>query len=313
MNKNSKIFVAGHNGLVGSALVKKLKELGYTNLITKSHSELDLTSEMNTKIFFSLEHPEYVFDCAALVGGIQANNSRGADFMLNNLKIQNNIIECCHEFKTTKLLFLGSSCIYPRNSPQPIKEEYLLTSELEKTNEPYAIAKICGLKLCEYFGKQYNDNFISVMPTNLYGSSQDNYDLETSHVLPAMIRKIHDAKINNDKSVTLWGDGTPMREFLHVDDLAESLIFLMLNYNEMEPINIGTGKDISIFELAMKIKSVIDYNGLIEWNTTKPNGTLRKLLNVNKIHNLGWKHKIELDEGLKITYDRFLENTPKKL
>ncbi len=306
MEKNSRIYVAGHRGLVGSALLKKLKEDGYTNIITRTRQELDLTNQQDTGIFFANEQPEYVFDCAALVGGIQDNNTRRADFMYSNLQIQNNIIHYSKVFDVKKLLFLGSSCIYPKLCPQPIKEEYLLTSELEQTNEPYAISKIAGIKMCESYRRQYGCNFISVMPTNLYGSENDNYDLEKSHVFAAMIRKFHDAKINKSESVTLWGDGTPFREFLHVDDFADCLVFLMKNYNEEQPLNIGTGKDVSIFELACRIKGVVDFNGHIKWDTNKPNGTPKKLLDVSKLHSLGWHHKIELDEGIKITYNRFL-------
>jgi GDP-L-fucose synthase len=306
MKKNSRIYIAGHKGLVGSALLKKLKDDGYTNIITRTRQELDLTNQQNTQIFFANEQPEYVFDCAALVGGIQDNNTRRADFMYSNLQIQNNIIHWSHIFGVKKLLFLGSSCIYPKLCPQPIKEEYLLTSELEQTNEPYAISKIAGIKMCESYRRQYGCNFISVMPTNLYGSENDNYDLEKSHVFAAMIRKFHDAKINGSGKVKLWGDGTPFREFLHVDDFADCLVYLMNNYNDEQPLNIGTGTDVSIFELAHKIKNVVGFDGEIEWDTTKPNGTPKKLLDVSKLHSFGWKHTIDLDEGIKITYDRFL-------
>ena len=313
MNKTDKIFVAGHRGLVGSAVVKRLKELGYQNITTKTSKELDLTNQLHTRVFFSIETPDYVFDCAALVGGIHDNNTRRADFIYNNLMIQNNIIECCREFKVKKLLFLGSSCLYPRNCEQPIKEEYLLTGELEQTNEPYAISKIAGIKMCESYRRQYDCNFISVMPTNIYGSSEDNYDLEKSHVFAAMIRKFHDAKVEGKKEVILWGDGSPMREFLFIDDLADALVFLMQSYNSEEILNIGTGIDISISNLANKIKNVIGFEGEIKWDSNKPNGTPRKLLDVSRIHKLGWKHKTELDEGIRITYDRFLNNKPRKL
>lgn len=306
MNKDNKIYIAGHNGLVGSALLKKLKNEGYTNIIVKNRQELDLENQSHTKEFFYKERPEYVFLCAALVGGIHDNNTRRADFIYKNLQIQNNIIHCSYKFNVKKLLFLGSSCIYPKNSPQPIKEEYLLTSELEKTNEPYAISKIAGVKMCESYREQYNCNFISVMPTNLYGSEKDNYDLEKSHVFAAMIRKFHDAKVNNT-DVNLWGDGTIYREFLHVDDLANALLFLMLNYNEKEHINIGSGKDLTIYDLAMKIKNIVNFQGNINWDKSKPNGTYRKLLDVSKINNLGWQHKINLDDGIKMTYEIFLK------
>jgi len=313
MNIDSKIYVAGHTGLVGSALVKKLKELGYTNIITKSSKELDLTNQLHTRVFFSTQEPEYVFDCAAVVGGIYDNSIRRADFIGKNLMIQTNIIDACHEFKVKKLLFLGSSCIYPRNCPQPIKEEYLLTGELEKTNEPYAIAKIAGIKMCESYRKQHNCNFISVMPTNIYGSEFDNYDLEKSHVFAALLRKFHDAKTNGDSGVFLWGNGSPMREFLFIDDLADALVFLMQNYDSEEILNIGTGVDITIEDLANKIKNVVGFDGDIKWDLGKPNGTPIKLLDVSKLHKLGWKHKTELDEGIKITYDRFLNNKPRKI
>lgn len=307
MNIDSKIYVAGHTGLVGSSLLKKLKSNGYKNIITKSSKELDLTNQRQTEKFFIKYRPEYVFCCAAVVGGIHDNNTRRAEFIYNNLQIQNNIINFSHKYSVTKLLFLGSSCIYPKNSPQPIKEEYLLTGELEKTNEPYAISKIAGLKMCESYNKQYGSNFISAMPTNLYGSINDNYDLKKSHVFAAFIRKFHEAKINKDKSITLWGDGNSYREFLHVDDLACALVFLMKYYNDSEHINIGTGKDITIFDLAYKIKDVVGYDGNIIWDTYKPNGTYKKLLDVSKIRKLGWKHRIDLDDGIKSTYEIFKE------
>lgn len=313
MNKNSKIYVAGHNGLVGSSILNKLKEEGYTNIITRTSKELDLSNQLHTRVFFSTEKPEYVFDCAALVGGIHDNNTRRADFIGKNLMIQTNIIDACHEFHVKKLLFLGSSCIYPRNCEQPIKEEYLLTGELEQTNEPYAIAKIAGIKMCESYRRQYGCNFISVMPTNLYGSSKDNYDLEKSHVFAAMMRKFHDAKTEAKKEVILWGDGSPLREFLFIDDLSDALIFLMQNYDSEEILNIGTGSDISIYELANKIKNAIGFDGEIKWDLDKPNGTPKKLLDTTRLHKLGWKHKTDLDEGIKLAYNRFLKNKPEKL
>jgi GDP-L-fucose synthase len=308
MNKNSKVYIAGHTGLVGSELLKKLREEGYTNLLYSEKEKLDLTNQKEVDLFFQKEKPEYVFLAAALVGGILDNNIRRADFIYQNLQIQNNIIYCSYKYSVKKLLFLGSSCIYPKLCPQPIKEEYLLTGKLEETNEPYAIAKIAGIKMCESFRSQYNCNFISVMPTNLYGSEFDNYDIEKSHVFAAMIRKFHDAKIHNQTEVILWGDGTPKREFLHVKDLADALVFLMNNYNEKEIINIGTGEDISIMELACKIKNLIGYNGKIVWDTSKPNGTPRKLLDVSKINNLGWSNKIELELGIAETYEIYVKN-----
>lgn len=301
-----KVFVSGHNGLVGSAVTKTLKDFGY-NVITRTSKELDLTNQTFTRNFFHTERPDWVINCAALVGGINDNNIRRADFIYNNIMIQTNVINCCYEFNVKKLLFLGSSCIYPKLCTQPIKEEYLLTGELEKTNEPYAIAKIAGIKMCESYRKQYGCNFISVMPTNLYGSKNDNYDLDKSHVFAAMIRKFHDAKINGEKSVILWGDGSPKREFLFIDDLADALVFLIENYDSEDIVNIGTGEDISIKDLAEKIKKEIGFEGDIIWDVSKPNGTPRKLLDVSKLHKLGWKHKVDLDEGIKITYKRFNE------
>jgi GDP-L-fucose synthase len=307
MNKDSKIYLAGHRGLVGSAILRKLKKEGYTNIITKTHKELDLTNQKETQEFFEKEKPEYVFLAAAKVGGIQANDTYPADFIYINQMIQNNVIKASYDNKVKKLLFLGSSCIYPKMAPQPIKEEYLLTGELEKTNEAYAIAKISGLKMTEFFNKQYGTNYISVMPTNLYGPN-DNFDLKTSHVLPALIRKIHEAKENNSEYVEIWGTGKPMREFLHVDDLADAVVYLMNNYNENKPINIGTGKDITIKELAELIKDVVGYQGKLKFDTSKPDGTPRKLLDVSRLHNAGWKHKISLREGIEKTYEWFKEN-----
>jgi GDP-L-fucose synthase len=307
MNKDSKIYLAGHRGLVGSAIHRKLKKEGYTNIITKTHKELDLTNQKETREFFEKEKPEYVFLAAAKVGGIHANDTYPADFIYINQMIQNNVIKASYDNKVKKLLFLGSSCIYPKMAPQPIKEEYLLTGELEKTNEAYAIAKISGLKMTEFFNKQYGTNYISVMPTNLYGPN-DNFDLKTSHVLPALIRKIHEAKENKSEYVEIWGTGKPMREFLHVDDLADAVVYLMNNYNENKPINIGTGKDITIKELAELIKDVVGYQGELKFDTSKPNGTPRKLLDVSRLHDAGWEYKISLREGIENTYDWFKEN-----
>ncbi|MBV4428319.1 GDP-L-fucose synthase family protein [Clostridium tyrobutyricum] len=298
MEKDSKIYVAGHRGLVGSAIVRNLKKNGYKNIITRTHRELDLTDQLAVRNFFESERPEYVFLAAAYVGGINANNKYPADFIYKNLQIQNNVIKASHDFKVKKLLFLGSSCIYPKNCHQPIKEEYLLSGCLEPTNEGYALAKIAGLKMCQFFKKQYEDNFISCMPTNLYGPN-DNYDLETSHVMPALIRKFHDAKVNNKPYVEVWGTGKPIREFLHVDDMADACVFLMENYDGLEHVNIGTGKEISIKELAEMIKDIIGYDGEIKFDKTKPDGTPRKLLDVSKLEKLGWKYKVELGDGIR--------------
>ncbi len=306
MNKDSKIYVAGHNGMVGSAIVRKLKELGYTNLILKSRKELDLTNQFQVSQFFHFERPDYVFLAAAKVGGIKANDDFRADFIYENIMIQSNIIKASHDNKVKKLLFLGSSCIYPKLCNQPIKEEYLLTGLLEPTNDAYAIAKIAGIKMCQDYNKQYGDNFISVMPTNLYGPN-DNYDLNNSHVLPAMIRKFHEAKIENKSSVEIWGTGSPMREFLYVDDLAQACHYLMLNYNESEIINVGTGKDISIKDLAYIVKDVLEYDGEIQFNTDMPDGTPKKLLDVSKILNLGWQPVTGLRTGIKKTYRDYVK------
>lgn len=287
--------------MVGSAIVRKLLSEGFKNIITRTSSELDLTNQNHVNDFFIDLKPDYVFLVAAKVGGIHANNIYRADFIYQNLMIECNVINAAHKFAVKKLLFLGSSCIYPKMAPQPLKEEYLLSGYLEHTNEPYAIAKIAGLKLCESYRDQYGCNFISAMPTNLYGPN-DNYDLNNSHVLPALIRKFHSAKLNGDKSVIMWGTGSPKREFLHVDDLAEACFYLMENYNEKEIVNVGTGKDVSIFELAELIKEVVGYSGNIEKDISKPDGTPRKLLDVSKIHELGWKHKIDLREGIKLVY-----------
>ncbi len=307
MNKKSKIYIAGHRGLVGSAIKRKLEKDGYNNLIFRTKKELDLLDSEKVKKFFQQEKPEYVFLAAAKVGGILANNECSADFIYENLVVQNNVIYNSYINKVKKLLFLGSSCIYPRDCPQPIKEEYLLTGPLEKTNDAYAIAKIAGIKMCQSYNKQHKTNFISVMPTNLYGSN-DNFNLESSHVLPALIRKIHEAKASNAKNVTIWGTGLPRREFLFVDDLAEACVFLMNNYNESDIVNIGMGKDITILELSKLIKKVIDFKGEIINDATKPDGTLQKLLDVSKINKIGWHYKIDLEEGLKKTYKWFLEN-----
>jgi GDP-L-fucose synthase len=306
MKKNSPIFIAGHRGMVGSAIVRKLNAEGFNNIIVRTSKELDLRNQQAVKDFFQTEKPEYVFLAAAKVGGIVANNIYRADFLFENLAIQNNVINESYKCGVKKLMFLGSSCIYPKMCPQPIKEEYLLTGLLEKTNEPYAIAKIAGLKMCEAYRDQYNCNFISVMPTNLYGPN-DNYDLQKSHVLPALIRKFYEAKNTNQPFVEIWGTGSPMREFLHVDDLAEACYFLMLNYNEKEFLNIGTGEDISIKDLAQLVMKISGYKGELRFNTSKPDGTPRKLLDVSKIHNLGWKHRISLEEGIRKVWNEVTE------
>lgn len=298
MKLDSKIYIAGHNGMVGSALVRELETNGYKNLIFKNSKELDLTNQHQVHAFFEKEKPEFVFLAAAKVGGIVANNTFRGDFIYKNLMIQNNVIHAAYEFGVTKLMFLGSSCIYPKNAPQPLKEEYLLTGLLEPTNEPYAIAKIAGIKMCEAYRDQYGCNFISVMPTNLYGPN-DNYDLKNSHVLPALLRKFIEAKNSGEKFVVLWGTGTPLREFLHVDDLAEACLYLMLNYNEKEFLNIGVGNDISIYDLATLIKEIVGFEGDIILDTTKPDGTPRKLMDVTKLTKLGWKAKIKLSNGIK--------------
>ena len=306
MNKDSKIYVAGHLGMVGSAIVRKLKELGYTNIVTKSRKELDLTNQFQVNHFFHFEKPEYVFLAAAKVGGIKANDDFRADFIYQNIMIQSNIIKASFDNKVKKLLFLGSSCIYPKLCTQPIKEEYLMTGLLETSNDAYAIAKIAGIKMCQDFNKQYGTNYISVMPTNLYGKN-DNYDLNNSHVLPALIRKFHEAKIENKSSVEIWGTGSPMREFLYVDDLATACHYLMLNYNDSEIINVGTGKDISIKDLAYLIKDVLEYDGEINFNTEMPDGTPRKLLDVSKILDLGWEPVTGLRTGIKKAYRDYVK------
>lgn len=307
MNKNSKIYIAGHRGLVGSAITRSLQKQGYTNLILKTREQLNLFDQKVVEDFFKKEQPEYVFLAAAKVGGIMANRDHPAEFIYENLSIQHNVIHSAYRAGAKKLLFLGSSCIYPKLAPQPIKEEYLLTGPLEETNKMYSIAKIAGLMMCQAYNQQYGTNFISAMPTNLYGPG-DNFDLINAHVLPAFIRKFHQAKKQNEKEVLVWGTGSAKREFLHVDDLADACLFLMKKYNDSAVINIGTGKDISILELAEKIKNIIGYNGEIVWDHSKPDGTPRKLLDVSKLHQLGWKHTIELEDGLKTTYSWFQEN-----
>jgi len=350
MNKDSKIFVAGHSGMVGSAILRKLKKEGYENIITRTHEELDLSNQNATLEFFMKNRPEYVFVAAAKVGGIYANNTYRAEFIYNNLIIECNVIHSAYLSGVKKILYLGSSCIYPRECPQPIKEEYLLTSELEKTNEPYAVAKIAGIKLCESYYKQYGCDYISVMPTNLFGNN-DNYNLETSHVLPAMIRKIHLAKLyhNNDCEnlmkdlkmkkedvveflnkhgifedgkdtyLKLWGSGSPYREFMHVDDAADACLFVMNDVNSKDiydsgisQINIGTGKDQTLEEIAYIIKDIVGYEGKIVWDTTKPDGTPKKQLDVSLINSLGWRYKIPLEDGIEMTYKNYLETYAKK-
>lgn len=301
MKKDARIYVAGHRGLVGSAISRRLLSEGYNNLLLRTHKELDLEVQRDVQEFFEKERPDYVFLAAARVGGILANSTYPADFIYNNLIIEANVIHAAHRAGVKKLLFLGSSCIYPKYATQPIKEEYLLTGELEPTNEPYAVAKIAGIKMCQAYNKQYGANFISVMPTNLYGPD-DNFDLQSSHVLPALIRKLHDARTSNAASVRIWGSGTPRREFLYVDDLADACLFLMKNYDEDQIINIGTGEDITIKELAERIKRVVGFEGDLNWDGTKPDGTPQKLLDISKIKGLGWMPKTTLEEGVKKTY-----------
>ena len=301
MNRADKIYVAGHRGMVGSAIVRKLEQQGFFNLVVKTSTELDLRNQQAVNDFFEEEKPSYVFLAAAKVGGIQANNIYRADFLYDNLMIEANIIHASHVNKVDKLLFLGSSCIYPKMAPQPLKEEYLLTDTLEYTNEPYAIAKIAGIKMCEKYRKQYGCNFISAMPTNLYGPNY-NYDLNNSHVLPALLRKFHVAKQENAESVEVWGSGSPKREFLHVDDLAEACFVLMQEYEGEEWFNIGTGEDISIKDLALTIKDVVGFTGELRFDASKPDGTPRKLMDVSKLHSVGWKHKIELKQGIEAVY-----------
>jgi GDP-L-fucose synthase len=306
MDKNSKIYIAGHNGMVGSAITRKLQAEGFENLLLRNSKELDLRNQQAVADFFELEKPDYVFLAAAKVGGIVANNTYRADFLYDNLIMESNIIHSAYLAGVEKLMFLGSSCIYPKMAPQPLKEEYLLTGLLEQTNEPYAIAKIAGIKMCEAYRDQYGCNFISVMPTNLYGMG-DNYHPTNSHVLPAMIRKFHEAKVNGDSSVTIWGTGSPKREFLYADDLAEACLFLMENYNEKEFVNVGTGEDLSIAELASIIKNIVGFEGTIEFDTSKPDGTPRKLMDVSKLHNFGWHHHTSLAEGILSAYQDFTD------
>lgn len=312
MEKNAKIYVAGHRGLVGAAIVRNLEQKGYTNIVKRTHRELDLTDQAAVAKFFADEKPEYVVLAAAKVGGINANNTAPADFIYINSQIQCNVIKCAHDFQVKKLLFLGSTCIYPKMAQQPIVEDALLTGPLEETNEAYAVAKIAGLMMCRFFKRQYGDDFISCMPTNLYGP-EDNFDLENSHVMPAMIRKFHDAKMAGAPFVELWGTGTPLREFLYVDDMADACVFLLENYSGEQHVNIGTGKEVTIKELADTVKKVVGYEGDINWNHDMPDGTPRKLTNVDKLHALGWKHKVELDEGIKLAYDWFVKSDHKKL
>lgn len=306
MEKNAKIYVAGHRGLVGSSIMRCLERNGYRNIITRSHQELDLRNQQAVNDFFTKEKPEYVFLAAAKVGGIWANNNAPADFMYDNLMISANVIRAAYEHQVKKLLFLGSSCIYPKMAPQPIKEEYLLTGALEPTNEGYALAKISGMQLCKFYRRQYGCDFISAMPTNLYGIN-DNFDLNSSHVLPALIRKFHEAKVENKAEVVLWGTGKVLREFLYVDDLADALLHLMNNYSAESHVNIGTGEDLSINELALLVKEVIGYQGQIVYDSSKPDGTPRKLLDVNLLHSIGWHHKVSLRQGIEIVYKWYQE------
>lgn len=308
MKKDAKIYVAGHGGLVGSALIRNLTNSGYTNIIVRTRKELDLLDTIAVKKFFEIEKPEFIFLAAAKVGGIHANVTYPADFIYQNLQVQNNIIHNAYKNNAKKLLFLGSSCIYPRDCEQPIKEEYLLTGPLEKTNEAYAVAKIAGIKMCQSYNKQYGTKYISVMPTNLYGIN-DNFDLESSHVLPALLRKFHEAKINNNPEVVMWGTGLPKREFLFVNDLADACVYLINNYADGEIVNIGTGEDIAIKDLALMIKEIVGYKGIIVNDTSKPDGTPRKLLDVNKLHDLGWDYKTSLENGVKKTYKWYLDNS----
>lgn len=307
MLKSAKIYVAGSNGMVGSAIVRTLEAKGYSNIVVKSSKELDLKNQQAVHDFFNQEQPEYVFLAAAKVGGIHANNTYPATFIYDNLMIQSNVIQAAYEFNVKKLLFLGSSCIYPKFAPQPIKEEYLLTGSLEPTNEAYAIAKIAGLKMCQFYKQQYGCNFISAMPTNLFGIN-DNFNLENSHVLPALLRKFIEAKQNNKQEVTIWGSGTPMREFLFVDDLAEACLFLMESYNGVETVNIGTGEDVSIKELAETIMNIVGFEGNLIFDASKPDGAPRKLLDVSKINTLGWKHQTSLEKGIQKTLNWIQKN-----
>ncbi len=307
MQPNDKIYIAGHRGMVGSAIVRRLQKAGFTNFVTRTSDTLDLRDQAAVAAFFREEKPDYVFLAAAKVGGIVANNTYRAEFLYDNLMIQNNVIHHAHLNGVKKLMFLGSSCIYPKLAPQPLKEEYLLTGLLEPTNEPYAIAKIAGIKLCDAYRSQYGSQFISVMPTNLYGPN-DNYDLQNSHVLPALLRKFHDAKANGQEEVVIWGTGSPLREFLHADDMADACFFLMQGYNEPGPINIGVGEDLSIADLARLVQKIVGYEGKLVFDTTKPDGTPRKLMDVSRLHSLGWKAAISLEQGIRQVYeDKFLQ------
>jgi GDP-L-fucose synthase len=304
MEKSAKIYVAGHRGMIGSAIVRELKNLGYENILERTSSELDLRNQAAVEAFYAAEKPDYVFVSAAKVGGILANNTYRAEFLYDNLSIQNNLIHFAHVYGVKKLLFLGSSCIYPKMAPQPLKEDYLLSGLLEPTNEPYAIAKITGIKMCEAYRDQYGCNFISAMPTNMYGPN-DNYHPENSHVLPALIRKFHEAKVGGSNTVTIWGDGSPFREFLYADDLANALVYLMLNYNEKEFVNVGFGHEISIKDLALLIQKVVGFEGQLTFDTSKPNGTPRKLMDSSRLFATGWKPKTTLEEGIKLAYQDF--------
>ena len=307
LSKGDKIYVAGHRGLVGSAIVRSLKRAGYDNIIGRTHAELDLTDQAMVKAFFEEERPDVVVLAAAKVGGLNANQTKPAEFAYENMQIQCNVIKCCHDYKVKKLLFLGSTCIYPKMAPQPIPESALLTGPLETTTEAYAIVKISGLEMCKFFKMQYGDDFISCMPTNLYGP-YDNYELSGSHVMPAMIRKFHEAKVNSAPSVELWGTGTPLREFLYSDDMADACVFLLEHYDGLEHVNIGTGKEVTIKQLAELVKKTVGYEGEIVWNSDMPDGTPRKLTDVSKLHSLGFMHKVELEEGVKLAYEWFKEN-----
>ena len=307
IRQTDKIYVAGHRGLVGSAIVRSLNRQGYENVIGRTHKELDLTDQAAVRDFFQKERPDVVVLAAAKVGGINANNTTPAEFAYENMQIQCNVIKCCHDYQVKKLLFLGSTCIYPRMAPQPIPESALLTGPLEETNETYAIAKIAGLEMCRFFKRQYGDDFISCMPTNLYGP-YDNYELQGSHVMPAMIRKFHEAKVNGAPTVELWGTGSPLREFLYVDDMADACVYLLEHYSGEQHVNIGTGKELTIAQLAQIVKSTVGYQGEIVWNPEMPDGTPRKLTDVSKLHSLGWHHKVELEEGVALAYEWFVQN-----
>jgi GDP-L-fucose synthase len=304
VEKDAKIYIAGHRGMVGSAIHRRLKREGFHNFVFRTSAELDLRDQAAVREFFRDERPDYVFLAAAKVGGIVANNTYRAEFLYDNLMMESNVIDAAYRSGVKKLMFLGSSCIYPKLAPQPLREDYLLTGPLEETNEPYAIAKIAGIKLCEAYRSQYGCNFISVMPTNLYGPN-DNYDLQNSHVLPALIRKFHEAKLDGKPTVDVWGSGSPRREFLHADDLADACLFLMENYDEPTLINIGTGEDVTIRELAELVQQTVGYEGEIVWNTSKPDGTPRKLMDVSKLHGLGWRHRTELPDGIRTVYEAY--------